>query len=200
MSAAARPFNRPGWIWELKYDGFRCLASKVDGLVRMVSRQGRGMGHAFPELTDELHALPDGVVLDSELVVLDERGHPQFEDLCARAFMSRAITIRRAAVERPAAMFAFDVLMVEGRDVRNVPLLKRKVLLEGVLAGSNRVRYLSHVGENGERLYAEVERLELEGVVGKRADAPYTAGRSPAWVKVKTPAGKEREAKRRERG
>jgi len=66
-------------VLELKYDGFRCL-----GLVRMLSRNGGGLGHAFPELVDELHGLPDGTAIDGELVVLDERGHPQFEQLSAR--------------------------------------------------------------------------------------------------------------------
>ncbi len=171
---------------------------KIGGLVRMISRRGGSLSLPFPELVDELHALPDGTVIDGELVVVDERGHPQFEQLCARAFMLRPGTISQAIRERPAAIFVFDVLMIGGRDQRKLPLLKRKATLERLLCSAERVRYLNHIGENGERLYHEVERLELEGIVCKQADSPYTAGRSRHWVKVKTPIGKERERARME--
>ncbi len=164
----------------------------------MVSRQGRSLSLPFPELTDELHELPDGIVMDAELVALDDRGHPQFDQLCARAFKTRPRDAQRAAVETPAAIFAFDLLRFDGRDLRHLPLLKRKATLKHLLSRSTRIRYVHHIGENGERLFSEIERLELEGVVAKRADSPYRAGRSGTWVKVKTAVGKAREALRRE--
>lgn len=177
-------------------DGFRCLAIKSGGLVRLLSRNGRNLNLPFPEIVEELHALPDGVALDGELVVLDARGHPQFEQLSARALMTKPFRIKSARIEQPAALFAFDVLTANGRDQRKQPLYKRKVLLEKVLKGRERVRYLNHIGENGERLFEEVTRLELEGIVGKKIDTPYVAGRCHHWVKVKTSAGKARESLR----
>ncbi len=87
----------------MKHDRFHCLASKLSGLVRMCSRRGRSLNLPFPELVDELRALSDETVIDGGLVVVDERGHPQFEQLCARAFMMRRRVIRQAIAERPAA-------------------------------------------------------------------------------------------------
>lgn len=166
--------------------------------MRLVSRNGRSLNGPFPELVDELHALPGDFAIDSELVVLDGRGHPQFEHLSARALMLRPFVIQEAARTRPAALFAFDLLAIDGKDLRRQPLLKRKSILERVLKAGERIRYLNHVGENGERLLDEVSKRELEGIVGKKGDAVYTSGRCKAWVKVKTPAGKEREAARME--
>jgi bifunctional non-homologous end joining protein LigD len=99
---------------------------------------------------------------------------------------------------QPAAIFAFDLLWLEGKDLRALPLLKRKAALKVVLKSSKRIKYFDHVPEHGERLYAAVERLGLEGIVAKRADSPYRRGRSKDWVKIKTPAGEAEQAKRGE--
>lgn len=87
-TSAPGPFSRPGWLFEPKYDGFRILARKERGAVRLITRNGFDLAKAFPELVIELETLPD-VVMDGELVVLDEHGHPQFDSLRRRARMTR---------------------------------------------------------------------------------------------------------------
>lgn len=191
LSSAPKPFDAPGWIFELKYDGFRALLHG-GGAQRITSRHGNPMGQAFPELLRELEDMAD-VVMDAELVVVDERGHPQFERLARRARMSRPLEVHAAIERDPAALFVFDLLWCEGKDCRRMPLSERKALLEEVLRGGQRVRYAGHHAVHGERLFKEAEKLELEGIVGKFAASPYAAGRSKHWVKVKTAIGKARE-------
>ena len=137
--------------------------------------------------------MPDAVI-DGELVMLDELGMPQFHLLRARIVTKRRAA-HRANPEVPA-LFAFDLLELRGQDMRGKPLLERKAVLKRLLGVSRHIRYLQHVKEHGEALYRHFESLGLEGVVGKKADAPYTAGATQLWRKVKTPAFKEIEAKR----
>ena len=94
--------------------------------------------------------------------------------------------IGMAAVSKPAAVFAFDVLQLRGKDLRALPLLKRKAALEKELTRTERIVFCKHIGESGEKLFQAADQLGLEGVIGKRADSPYRAGRTPNWVKVKT--------------
>lgn len=182
------PFSAPGWIFELKYDGFRVLAAREGEAVRLLSRRGNDMIGCFPEIAACLLELPD-LVIDGELVLLDAKGRPQFERLRRRLALKR-FSIDHAARAEPAAIFAFDLLELRGKNLRRLSLLKRKTQLEKVLRRSTRIRYLTHVGEEGERLHAAAAKLELEGIVAKRADVPYRRGRSSDWVKIKTAAGR----------
>ena len=135
-------------------------------------------------------------MIDGELVMLDEKGMPQFHRLRARITRKRRPPMR-AFPEAPA-VFAFDLLALKGKDMRALPLLERKAALQSLLEDCHHVRYLQHVKEHGEALYRHFESLGLEGVVGKKADAPYKAGATQFWKKVKTPAFKEIEARRLE--
>ena len=120
------------------------------------------------------------------MVVLDEEGRPSFQRLQRRAQQRRTTDIQRSALELPATYYAFDLLGFEGFDVRPLPLVERKRLLQLVLPRAGPVRFLDDVPEQGEAFYAEVSRLRLEGLIAKRADAPYRAGRSPHWLKLRT--------------
>lgn len=91
---------------------------------------------------------------------------------------------------------AFDLLWLEGRDMRGLPLLKRKAALKKLLRGLEHIRYVDHIGEEGVRFFEQAEKLGLEGIVAKRADATYPRGRSPNWLKVKTAAGRAIDAER----
>ena len=175
----AKAFNDPDWVFELKHDGYRVLASKAGDKVRLLSRRGNPLEQWFPELTAELALLPD-LVLDGELVLLDARGHSEFHKLRGRCAMRDARCIQAAARVQPAAIFAFDILMLDGSDLRAQPLLKRKASLQRTLkaAGVKRICYCQHIGENGERLFAEADRLGLEGIIAKRAYSPYRRGRT----------------------
>jgi bifunctional non-homologous end joining protein LigD len=180
-------FSREGWVFELKYDGYRVVAARQGGEAILLSRNGNELTDTFPELATVLRALPyDSVVLDGEVVVHDERGMPSFQRLQRRGQLRRALDIRRMAVRLPATLYAFDLLAFEGYDVRPLPLLERKRLLHDVLPAPGPLRYSEHIPERGEALFAQVERMGLEGIVAKKADARYRGGRSRNWVKVRS--------------
>jgi len=184
---AERAFSRPGWIFELKYDGFRALLERKNGESRIFYRSGRGATAIFPEIAAEVAALPFDLVLDGEIVIVDGNGRPDFNALQRRAQRTRQIDVARAAVASPATFFAFDLLALDGHDLRRLPLTARKDLLRQVLAesGGTHLRLTDAVAERGEDLYAAVVQLGLEGVVAKRADSPYRAGYSSDWMKFR---------------
>ncbi len=181
-------FTRPGWLWELKYDGFRLLAGSDAGAAQLRFRHGGDATATFPEIARAVEALPgatNGLVLDGEVVVLDPKARPRFGLLQKRALLQRTTDIQRAAVALPATLFAFDLLGFEDFDLRPLPLSARKELLEFLLPRAGPLRYADHFEERGEDLLGAAGGLGLEGVVGKKADSPYREGRSPNWVKVR---------------
>jgi len=179
-------FTRPGWVWELKYDGFRLLAGREEGKPALRYRHGMDSTATFPEIARAVGALPcDGFVLDGEVVVLDPQSKPRFGLLQKRALLQRKSDIERAAVELPATYFAFDLLGFEDFDLRPLPLTARKDLLRRLVPCAGPVRFADDVAERGEDLLAAAGELGLEGVVGKKADAPYRGARSADWVKVR---------------
>jgi bifunctional non-homologous end joining protein LigD len=184
---AEKPFDDPAWLFELKHDGFRVLAERDGGTPRLVYRRGHDATATYPDVARAVAALPFGdLVLDGEVVVLDEEGRPSFQRLQRRAQQRRATDVQRAALELPATYYAFDLLAFEGFDLRPLPLVERKRLLQSILPRAGPVRFLDHIEERGEAFYAEVSRLRLEGLVAKRKDAPYRPGRSPHWLKLRT--------------
>ena len=184
---APQPFSAQGWIFELKYDGYRMIAAAGAAGGALYTRNGRPASAQFPEIVRALAALPvDSAVLDGEIVASDAEGRPSFQRLQQRARLSRADEIARAAVEIPVQLQVFDLLGFGDRDLRDLPLLRRKAFLQRLLPPLGAVRYAEHFAERGEDVYAQVEALGLEGVVAKRADAPYRSGRSPLWKKVRS--------------
>jgi bifunctional non-homologous end joining protein LigD len=155
------------------------------------------MAGAFPELVIEVQQLEGDLVMDGELVVQDQEGKERFEWVVGRAARS-PVTAKKAAVTRPALIFVFDLLAQSRNDFRRKRLSERKSILESVLARNDRVRFAGHIESKGLELYGLAEVQGLEGIVGKRADSLYSAGRTQDWLKVKTPAGKDREASRME--
>lgn len=181
-----RPFSAPGWVFELKLDGYRALASR-ESKPRLLSRNRNDLSDCFPEIIKALSALPyERLLLDGEVVALDSSGRPNFQRLQQRGRLSRALDIRVASVENPVTYYAFDVLGIEDFDLRMLPLTTRKALLQKLLPGAGIIRYLDHFVADGEVLYQEVQKLGLEGIVGKRGDSPYKAGRSAGWVKIRS--------------
>src|SRR5437868_13345415 len=181
-----QPFSKPGWLFELKLDGYRVRAGREAGGARLVTRNGHDIAPAFPEISRALTALPyDGYIFDGELVVPDEAGRPSFQRLQNRAKVSRALEVRRAAVDAPAMLYVFDLLAFEGYDLRPLPLEQRKAPLEQIVPRVGPIKYLTHFEKDGEALYEQVVKMGLEGIVAKKADAPYRAGRSPNWLKIR---------------
>jgi bifunctional non-homologous end joining protein LigD len=173
-------FSDPGWIFERKLDGIRCLAFKADHRVRLRSRNDLSLNGRFPEIVAALEEDPvTAVVLDGEIVAFDG------------AQTSFARLQQRGERPTPVFFYVFDILRAAGEDVTERPLRTRKALLRRSLAFADPIRLTAHRNRDGEAYFAEACRKGWEGVIAKRADAPYTHGRSRDWLKFKCSAEQE---------
>jgi bifunctional non-homologous end joining protein LigD len=185
--AEARPtaFTKEGWGFELKYDGFRMLAERINGHVRLLLRRGRDASKQFPEIAQALSEIKGGdFILDGEVVIQDESGHPIFQRLLKRSTLTGPRDIAAAQRADPAVYFAFDLLMYDGIDLRDLPLKVRKQSLISQFQNGDRFLTVDLVETQGEALLQIVKAKGLEGIMCKRLDAPYRGGRSEAWYKV----------------
>lgn len=162
-----------GWLHELKFDGYRLLCRLEEGQVRLLTRRGHDWTASFKDAALALAGLDARqALIDGEIVALDAKGAPSFQ----------ALQNGRG----PFYYYAFDLLWLDGRDLRGRPLSERKAQLKRLLgAAGDPVRYSDHVEGRGPAFYEEACRLGLEGIVSKRADSPYRSGRGKAWLKVK---------------
>lgn len=182
------PLRSPDWLYELKLDGVRIIASKSDHRATLRYRSGRVCSANYAEITRAVASLaPNEVVLDGEIVTFDERGRPNFSRIGPRIRARAPEDIRRARAEVPVLFLVFDILALEGRDLRGLPLWQRKEILASLLKGQGYIRALDHLEERGDALFALCEREELEGVLAKRKQSAYVAGPrvSGHWVKLK---------------
>ncbi|HUF13181.1 MAG TPA: DNA ligase D [Longimicrobiales bacterium] len=186
-TAGAEPFTREGWLFELKYDGYRLLAGRDAGGVRLLSRNGRDLTGVFPDIARAVERLPyEHFVIDGEVVVHDDAGMPSFQLLQQRAQLHRAIDARRKSVEHPATLYCFDLLGFDEYDLRALPLIGRKELLREILPSAGTLRFSEHIEEQGTAFYESVARMGLEGIIAKKADGAYRGGRSKDWLKIKS--------------
>ncbi len=180
------PFSREGWVFELKLDGYRLIAAKDQGVAKLTSRNGLDYTPTFPEVAKAIAALPFAdLIVDGELVVLGPDGMPSFQRLQQRAQLRRTAEIRAGAVELPASLFLFDCVAALGQDLRELKLVDRKAVLRRIVPAVGPLRYSDHFAKDGEQLYAQVERLGLEGIMAKKADSPYRSRRSADWLKIR---------------
>ncbi len=176
---AATPPEGAEWLHELKLDGYRIQSRKSGDAVEMLTRSGLDWAYRVPAMAEAVKRLPvEAVTLDGEVVVLREDGTTNFADLQA-SFQEGA--------RNPLTYFCFDLLHVEGRDPRDLPLLERKALLADVLAAGDgdEVRLSEHLEGSGEAIFKRACELHAEGIVSKRGGATYRAGRGGDWVKSK---------------
>ncbi|MBI5284748.1 MAG: ATP-dependent DNA ligase [Chloroflexi bacterium] len=187
-----RPFSRDGWLFEPKLDGVRALAFVRDGNVELRSRRGIVATVQYPEVVRALVRQPArSAVFDGEIVAIKD-GAPDFQELQARINLSKPAEVERAAALTPAYYYVFDLLYLDGYDLRQVPLAERKALLERTLAQDEHLKYVEHVAGDGDALYEAATRIGFEGIVAKRAASSYEAGtRSRAWLKVKSVSEQE---------
>jgi bifunctional non-homologous end joining protein LigD len=177
------PFSDPNWLFERKLDGVRCLAFRDGGAVRLVSRTGRDMNGAYPEIVEALESQDsDDVVADGEIVAFDG-AVTSFARLQRRMQLSDPQAARRTGVA--VFLYVFDLLRHEGEDLRRLPLRERKARLRHAFSFRDPVRFTPHRNERGEELFRDACRRGLEGVIAKRADSPYRSGRSGDWLKLK---------------
>jgi bifunctional non-homologous end joining protein LigD len=181
-------FSSPDWLFELKYDGYRLIAFGGDGKATLRYRSGLDATARFPEIASAVRALPcKDVVLDGEVVVLDAEGLPRFGLLQDRAGINAHRDVVRAAALLPATFFVFDLPGCDGRDLRGLPLVERKALLQRLVPPAGPMRFADHVDGDGQGLFALIQARDLEGVIAKKKDSPYRSGqRSKDWLKIKT--------------
>lgn len=172
----------PEWIHEIKHDGYRLIARKDGNRVRLWSRWGSSWARRAVEVAEAVRRLPvTNVVLDGEVLCPHEDGHSDFHALASEARC------------REAQLIAFDLLMVDGRDIRLDALVERRALLADLLpAKSATLRFSDNVEGNGEAVFRHACAMGLEGIVSKRKDSAYRSGRSDRWLKVKNPQFRRR--------
>jgi bifunctional non-homologous end joining protein LigD len=179
-----KPFSDPHWIFEVKFDGVRVLVYLEGSSVKVFARSGRDVTGEFPEMKDlagEVNA--NSAVLDGEVVALDGRGRSEFQRLQERLGVQNPSAALRAKV--PIHCYFFDLLYLQGFDVRKVALLERKELLKQTLVTNEVFRYSEHEREHGEALFEEAKKQGLEGIIGKRIDSLYSGRRTSDWIKLK---------------
>jgi bifunctional non-homologous end joining protein LigD len=180
-----RPFSDPDWLFELKYDGFRCLAVKAGDDVKLWSRNGNLFNGSFPEVVRAVESVPGDFAWDAELTVDDDTGRSSFERLRQRAVTKTPKNVRAAAKSDPARLYVFDALSIDGADIRGLPLTERKLRLRKLFENSNTLIYASGIEDEGKLVFQHVEELGLEGMIAKRMDSTYQRGRSRDWLKIK---------------
>ncbi|MDR5683676.1 MAG: non-homologous end-joining DNA ligase [Armatimonadota bacterium] len=187
---ADEPFDRPGWWFEVKWDGIRALAfvrrRGAAQEVAVYNRSLRRINARFPEIVESLRRLPvTSVVLDGEIVATDEAGRPSFARLQQRMHLTAEPDVRHAMQAVPVFYVVFDCLYLDGHDLRAQPFARRRRALEGLSLPAGVLR-ADAVEQHGRALFEAARRHGFEGVVAKKADGPYQPGvRSPHWLKIK---------------
>ena len=175
------PFDDAQWVFEEKWDGFRMVAEIRNGKVTLYSRNGKIVSDRYKPVAEALEAMGHEAVVDGELVALDRHGISRFQ-LLQNALRTTA-TLRYCV---------FDIMALDGENLRDLPLTERKSRLKAVLPRSNLLAFSEHRAEHGKRFFKEAERKGLEGIMAKRAGSTYASGgRSRDWLKIKT--GKRQE-------
>jgi len=172
----------PQWLWEIKLDGYRAVAVKSGGAVTLYSRNKKILNKRFPYIVEPLRGLPEGTVVDGEIVALDDDGRPVFNLL--QNFTSESARIR---------YFLFDLLCYKNHDLVGLPLVKRREMLRShIKFDAGRIVISDYVEASAEQMLSAVREQRLEGIVGKQKDSVYEPGkRSGAWIKHRVNLGQE---------
>ena len=174
---AKEPPAGPGWIHEIKHDGFRIIARRDKDRVRLATRNGSDFTARYPKIVAAVESLPvRSCVIDGEAIVVNEDGLSIFDIL------------RYRLRDDAAVLCAFDLIEADGVDLRRQPLERRKATLAELLYNvRDGIAFNRHFSGDGAMIFKHACALGCEGIVSKRLDSPYSSGRSPHWVKVKNP-------------
>ena len=182
-------FSDPGWLYERKLDGERALAFRDGDRVRLLTRNRKELGQTYPEIAEALgKATPEDFVADGEIVAF-EGGVTSFSRLQARMQIEDAEAARESDVR--VFYYLFDLLHLDGQDLTALPLRARKTVLKRAFDFADPIRFTPHRVEDGEAFFREACDKGWEGVIAKRAGAPYVHSRSRDWLKFKCAAGQE---------
>jgi bifunctional non-homologous end joining protein LigD len=180
------PFDGAEWLFEIKWDGYRAIAFIADGKLRLVSRNQNELTERFPELKDLpkfVHA--KSAILDGEVVALDEEGRASFSLMQQRTGFRPGGRRGAAKADVPVLYYAFDLLYLDGYDLRKLPLEERKKKLASLLVTGDSVRYSDHYEKQGKALFEMARAKGLEGILAKKRDSIYQERRSSEWLKIK---------------
>lgn len=178
----AKPFDESGWLFEIKWDGFRAIAEVENGKVNLYSRNLLSFNKQFEAIVEELKKIEDTVILDGEIVVLDKDGKPSFQ----------LLQNYQRTGEGNLIYYVFDLLYADGQNLIEEPLLERKNKLKKVLPKLNLVKISDHIVEKGIEFFKAAEKQGLEGIMAKDSASPYRQGkRTKEWLKIKTHARQE---------
>jgi DNA ligase D-like protein (predicted ligase) len=177
-----RPFSDPDWVFERKLDGIRATVHRDEQGARLISRTGRNVSASYPELIEALLAEEPEFVADGEIVAFDGP-RTSFERLQGRMGISDPRLARLSGIE--VFLYLFDLTRLDGRDLTALGLRERKSLLREALDFEGALGYVPHRDERGEEMFREACEQGWEGLIAKRADSPYTRGRSGDWLKLK---------------
>jgi bifunctional non-homologous end joining protein LigD len=176
------PFDNADWLFEIKWDGFRCLAYVNNGKALLRSRSNLSYNKTFEPIVESLQKWPVNAILDGEVVVLNEQGKPDFEAL--QNFGNRT--------DQNLVYYVFDLLWLEGFNLMNTPLEKRKEMLQKILPQDARIRFSDSIEEVGVDFFEVAKQNELEGIVAKKKNSIYVPGkRTNDWLKIPTEVRQE---------
>ena len=172
-----KPFDRPDWLFEVKWDGYRAIAEVAPPKVLLYSRNGISLADHFEPIVESLRELGCRAVLDGEVVAVDDEGRSRFQ----------LLQNYQKSGKGQLLYYVFDLLYLDGRDLRGLPLRRRKELLSKIIGGLPDVRLSEEIEENGVAFFNAARERGLEGIVAKDGEAAYRDGiRGRAWLKIKT--------------
>lgn len=176
-------FDRKGWIFEIKWDGYRTIAQIQNKQVQIYSRNQLSFNHLFPQISHALTTLDiHSAIFDGELVVLDSSGKSQFQLLQNYSKSNKGDVL----------YYVFDLLYLNGQDLRNHPLVERKKILDNLITNKNKlIKFSDHIEEKGILLFKTVVANGLEGIIAKNSQSTYQMRRSKEWLKIKTTCRQE---------
>lgn len=173
----SRAFDDPQWVFELKWDGYRAIASNLENWVQLYSRNGLSFNDRFRPVAQALEQITEKVILDGEVVVLSKDGRPQFQ----------LLQNYQSDPQGELRYYIFDILHLNGHDTTGLPLTERKSLIPELIEGIPHLWYCDHVEGMGTAFFNKAAEAGMEGIIAKKADSVYTPGaRTDKWLKIKT--------------
>lgn len=169
-----KPFDDQDWLYETKWDGYRAIAEIEKGKVSLYSRNNLKFNQKYPEIVTSLQKINHDAILDGEIVALDEKGIPSFQLL--QDYRLKQVSL---------VYIVFDLLYLNGKDLRNVPLIDRKSILKDLLPKDRHLMFSDHIDKEGKKLFDLAKRKGYEGIIAKKKDSQYLSIRSEHWQKIK---------------
>lgn len=181
LSTKEKPFNSTDYLFEMKWDGYRCITFLDDKKIILQSRNKNDLSNYFPELANiQQYIKAENAVFDGEICYLDNIGKPVFSKL-----QERLRSKNKSDIKNPVNLILWDLLSYNNKDIYSKPLIERKQILEEIVADNKSILVPPYVMTKGKELYEKADLEELEGIVAKKIDSPYEFHRSKYWYKIK---------------